>query len=169
MRCYLHADNEAAAVCVSCGRGLCHSCEQITRDERILCGLPQCIDFVRRQSAVQTALRESCVSHEATRNMLADSCRSLGLILMVPSAVALLVSTFFAAISPFWFTGDVLTMVLAAIMGILVATVLLRIRRRLLALAQNWQDISQDFGSASTASPPLEQELQTAESGSSAD
>jgi hypothetical protein len=167
MRCYLHADKEAAAVCVSCGRGLCHGCQQITRDEQILCGLPQCTDFVKRQSAAQFALRESCVEYAATRNLLADSCRSLALILMIPSIGALVVSAAFTAFSPFWFTGDVLLIVLAAIMGMLVSTVLLRIRRGLLALAQNWKDISQDFRSSSPAEP-VEQVLEPVSPGSPA-
>jgi hypothetical protein len=168
MRCYLHADTDASATCVSCGRGLCHSCEQITRDERILCGLPQCAEFVKRQSAVQFAMRESSVGYAATRNLLAEACRSLALILMIPSAAALVVSAIVTAFSPFWFTGDVLLTVMAAVMGLLVSTVILRIRKGLLALAQNWKDISQDFGSAPAAESPAEQVLQAAASGTSA-
>lgn len=169
MRCYLHADKEAAAVCVSCGRGLCHGCQQITRDERILCGLPQCADFLKRQAAVQFALRESCVGYAATRNVLADSCRSLALILIIPSLAALVVSTVFAAFSPFWFTGDVLLTVMAAIMGVLISTVILRIRQRLLALAQNWQDITREFGPSARPEPEPGPVFQPASPGATAD
>jgi len=169
MRCYLHADKEAAAVCVSCGRGLCHTCQQITRDERILCGLPQCADFVKRQAAVQFALRESCVGYASTRNLLADACRSLALVLMIPSMAALIASVAFTLLSPFWFTGDVLVMMMAAIMGILLSTVILRIRRGLLALAQNWKDILQDFGSSSGPEPAVEQVFEPASPGSPAE
>src|SRR5579863_10171444 len=86
MRCQLHLDVEAASICVSCGRALCRDCQKTTRDERMICGLPQCEEFVKRQAGVQFATRQSCANNAEAQLLLADLCRGLAIVLFLLGA-----------------------------------------------------------------------------------
>ena len=41
MKCFTHQDQEAAAVCIQCGKGVCLTCVKISATNRIVCS-PNC-------------------------------------------------------------------------------------------------------------------------------
>ena len=145
MRCQLHLEVEAASICVGCGRALCRDCQQTTRDERMICGLPQCEELVKRQKAVQFAIRQSCANNAETRLLLGHAMRHLMWILLVPSLALIVVILVVAALNRLAFTGDEAALFVMAVMFILLAWVVQRIQKGMLAQARNWEDISREF------------------------
>ena len=148
MRCHLHLDVEAAAICVSCGRALCRECQQTTRDERMICGLPQCVEFVKRQKAVQFAIRQTCTYNAEALLQMANLFRplkwifiilGLGVIASIPLAVGFSASGLIA--------GEfvVFILILVGAICLQVAWFLQRIPKGIMAQARNWEDISRDF------------------------
>jgi hypothetical protein len=148
MRCQLHLDVEAAAICVSCGRALCRDCQQTTRDERLICGLPQCAEFAKRQKAVQFAVRQTCVYNADNQLLMANLfyhlqwiflVLGLGIIVSIPLAVGLGARALVAG-EFVWFL-----LLLIGIISLLVALILHRVPKGLIAQARNWEDISREF------------------------
>src|SRR5690349_361494 len=115
MRCQLHLEVEAASICVGCGRALCRDCQKTTRDERMVCGLPQCEEFVRRQKALQFALRQSCANKAGTRLLLGNALRRLKWILLAPSLFLIVVIVVISAFRRLAFTGDEISLLVMAV------------------------------------------------------
>ena len=153
MRCQLHLDVEAASICVGCGRALCRECQQTTRDERIICGLPQCEEFVKRQKAVQFAVRQMCVNNAETQLLSANLYRHLkwifivfgwGLIASAPLAVGFNIRAF---------GGREFVLLFVGFICLLVAWAVHRLPTRILPQSQNWADISREFAQPADSQP----------------
>lgn len=143
MRCHQHLQNEAVAICVSCGRGLCRDCHQTSPDQRTLCDLPQCADFARKQKALQIAIRQSCANDAETRFQLGTTLNRLAWILLVPGLGLIAIVAVAGGYSGF--SGNLLSLLIVAIALVLVGWVLQRLRKGLTAQAQNWDDICREF------------------------
>ena len=88
MRCHQHLDQEAVAVCVSCGRAVCRNCQHFTFDQRVLCGMPQCEVFAHREKAMLNAVQQGCAHRAAAW----QSISRVLLTVCVATIVALLLS-----------------------------------------------------------------------------
>jgi hypothetical protein len=146
MRCHRHGEVEAAAICVSCGQGVCRDCRQTTTDQRTLCGLPQCEQFAKNQKAVQFASRQECANRAAANQTSADALRALTFILLVPSAVTLVGVLVLIGVRPLSASGDQVVLVVLMTIVILCSRVLWRIQKGMSALARNMEDVSREFG-----------------------
>jgi len=146
MRCHQHGEVEAAAICVSCGQGVCRDCRQTTTDQRTLCGLPQCEDFARNQKAVQFAIRQDCANRAAANQMTATYLRSLAFILLVPSAVTLVGVLALIGLRPLSASADEIALLISMTIVILCVRAIWRIQKGMAALARNMEDVSREFG-----------------------
>jgi hypothetical protein len=156
MRCQLHLDVEAAAICVSCGRALCRDCQKTTRDERMICGLPQCTEFVTRQKAVQFAVRQTCANNAENQLVMANLYRRLALVmyllgagLIVPSAVAAAFATRGFATLDF----GLILFIMLGVICLVVGSVFQRVPMKMIAQARNWEDISREFDRPADSQP----------------
>ena len=166
MHCQLHLDIEAASICVSCGRALCRDCQKTTRDERKICGLPQCEEFVKRQAGVQIATRQSCANNAESQLLLAELCRSLAIVLLLLGSGLIIAGGLATGLSALGalrsagvdFVSILLFMIGAAflLMGMLVR----RLPSKLIAQARNWEDISREFDDTTQTIGPHEDETQ---------
>lgn len=146
MRCHQHLQNEAVAVCVSCGRGLCRDCQHETAEARLLCGLPQCTAFANRQKAVQAAVRQDSANNAAMTRTLTRALTSGGVVLMLVSFVLLTGMIGQLSFRPRPFTLDDLFIFALLATVFAIGVVLWRIARSIVSLSQNWEDISKEFG-----------------------
>jgi hypothetical protein len=146
MRCHRHGEVEAAAICVSCGQGVCRDCRQATTDQRTLCGLPQCAEFANKQKAVQFAIRQECANRAAANQMTAAALRSLTFILLIPSVVTLAGVLVLIGVSPLSASADQIVLLILLTIVILVARSLWRIQKGMGALARNMEDVFREFG-----------------------
>jgi hypothetical protein len=89
MRCSQHIESEAVAVCVSCGRAVCRDCQKATLTERVLCGLPQCAEFEKRERAVQFAVRHDCANQATQYQALTTLLQFVSVLLVVLSLFGL--------------------------------------------------------------------------------
>jgi hypothetical protein len=157
MRCQLHLDVEAASICVSCGRALCRDCQQTTRDERMICGLPQCEEFVKRQAAVQFATRQTCANNAEAQLLMANLCRALALVMFLLGAGLVIVSVLAAGVGWRWgFPGSDFVPILLVMLGsifLLLGAILHRLPAKLIAQARNWEDISREFEKSADSQP----------------
>ncbi len=149
MHCQLHRETEAASVCVSCGRALCRDCQKTTRDERTICGLPQCEEFVKRQAAVQVAVRQTCANNADAQLLMAGLFRSMALAMFILSAGMVFVALVAAGFS--WASGFAniefvpILLVLTAAVFFFLGSIFQRLPPKFIAQARNWEDISRDF------------------------
>lgn len=146
MRCHQHLDSEAIAVCVGCGRGVCRDCHQPTLDQRTLCGLPQCEEFAKRQSAVPFVLRQDCANKAAQYQMLGALYRAVSYVVVIPSALYVLCQLVWMSLNPLLTTGEVILRLGCGCVLILLGVVLWRYQTRMSLLQRNWQDLSSEFG-----------------------
>ncbi len=146
MRCHQHLDSEAVAVCVGCGRGLCRDCQQPTLDQRMLCGLPQCGEFVKRQAAVPFVVRQDCANKAAQYQTSASMYRAVSLIVAVPSSLFVFGQLIWIGLNPMTTTGEAVLRVGCGVMLIFLAGVMWRYQARMTLLQRNWEDLSSEFG-----------------------
>src|SRR5204863_6615619 len=151
MRCQLHLDVEAASICVSCGRALCRECQKTTRDERLICGLPQCEEVVRRQTGMQFATRQTCANNAEAQLLLADLARGLAIVMLLLGTGWIATGALaagFSALGAFRIAGVDFVSVLLFMIGaafLLVGILVRRLPAKLFAQARNWEDISREF------------------------
>src|SRR5579863_4906326 len=157
MRCQLHLETEAASICVSCGRALCRDCQKTTRDERIICGLPQCEEFIKRQAAVQFALRQTCAYNADEQLLMAGLCRGVALVMYLLGAGLIVVSALAAGLGWQWgLPGVNIVSILLVMVGaifLLLGSILQRLPAKLTAQARNWEDISREFERPTSSQP----------------
>jgi hypothetical protein len=111
----------------------------------MLCGMPQCSGFAKKQAAVHFATRQSCSNEAAQYQMMAALLRAMSLIFFIPSALLVLVVVVWIALHPL--TADVEYYAIAGlgIMLIFVAGLLWRFQDRMLSLQTNWEDLASEF------------------------
>jgi|GEM_PF-7034472 len=157
MHCQLHLEAAAASICVSCGRALCRECQKTTRDERIICGMPQCEEFVKRQAAVQFAVRQTCAYNADAQLLTANLCRGLAVIMYLLGASLIVVSLLAAGFGWQWgLPGANIVSVLLVMLGavfLLLGAILQRLPAKFTAQARNWEDISHAFERPESAPP----------------
>src|SRR5262249_21783460 len=91
MHCHQHAEVEAVAICVACGRGICRACLTPDGGWRSTCGLPQCAQFAKRQHAVHVAVRQDCATQRTSFQSLATvMCVMAGFLLLLTFGVFIL-------------------------------------------------------------------------------
>ncbi|HEY3967807.1 MAG TPA: hypothetical protein VGM05_24810 [Planctomycetaceae bacterium] len=146
MRCHQHLDSEAVAACVACGRGLCRDCQRPTLDQRMLCGLPQCGEYVKRQAAVPFIVRQDCANKATHYQTLAAVLRAMSLILIIPSTLFVLIVVVSIGRSPLSASADLFALAVLGTMLILIAGLGWRFQKRISLLQKNWQDLSSEFG-----------------------
>ena len=166
MRCQLHLDVEAASICVSCGRALCRDCQKTTRDERVICGLPQCEEFVKRQVGVQFATRQTCANNAEGQLLMADLCRGLAIVLLLLGAGLIIsgaLAAGFSALGAIRIAGVDFVSVLLFMIGaafVLIGMLVRRLPSKLIAQARNWEDISREFEQPAQTNSPFEDQTQ---------
>jgi hypothetical protein len=144
MRCYQHQNSEANAVCVSCGRGLCSQCQQSTLDQRILCGLPQCAVFERRQTAGHFATAQTCAGNASSLRLLAVLMRSMGVILIF-FCIGIFIWEFVIQYL-YWKTLTNPVVLFGAICAFAaLAALAISFSRKLRVLEQNFEDIAREL------------------------
>ncbi len=145
MRCHHHPQFEAVAVCVSCGRGVCHDCQPSTSIGRILCGLPQCAEFAKKQTAVQFAMRQDCANNATNYQTLASFMKSFAGLLLVVSLMMLISSFLLGSFMP-WISppSRVEAVVVAGILMILAGMFTLA-ARKLRRIGQVYEDVTREF------------------------
>lgn len=157
MHCQLHLETEAASICVSCGRALCRDCQKTTRDERMICGLPQCEEFVKRQAAVQFAVRQTCAYNADAQLLTANLCRGLALVMYLLGAGLIIVSVLAAGTGWRWgLLGIEFVSILLVMLGaifLLLGSILQRLPAKFIAQARNWEDISREFEQTADVHP----------------
>jgi hypothetical protein len=166
MRCQLHLDVEAASICVSCGRALCRDCQKTNRDERMICGLPQCEEFVKRQKGMQFAVRQTCANNGEAQVLMADLCRGLAIVMFMVGAGLIITGALAAGISALGmprFAGVDFVSLLLFMIGVaffLVGMLVRRLPSKLIAQARNWEDISREFDEPAKTINPFEDATQ---------
>lgn len=132
----------------------------------MICGLPQCEEFVKRQAGVQFATRQTCANNAEAQLLMADLCRGLGIVLLL-LGVGLIVTGVLAAgfsalgalrFATFDFISVLLFMIGTAFL--LVGILVRRLPARLIAQARNWEDISREFDELVPPSSPSGDEIQ---------
>lgn len=167
MHCQLHLETEAASVCVSCGRGLCRDCQKTTRDERTICGLPQCEEFVKRQAAVQFAVRQTCAYNADNQLVMANLYRGLALVLYLLGAGVIIAGALLAAFAARGLANVDFGSIMFVMLGVIclfAGSIVQRIPAKLIAQARNWEDISREFERPADTQPEPPNEADVQES-----
>jgi hypothetical protein len=145
MRCHQHLDSEAVSICVSCGRGLCRSCQQPTLEQRNLCGLPQCSKFAKRQGTVPFAIQQSFANRAAAHRKLAALLRQLTAVLVLPSGLLVLLLVAWISFHPL--TSSVESFAAVGIGAVLIAVgfMIWRFQSNLDPVQRTWEDLAREF------------------------
>jgi hypothetical protein len=115
----------------------------------MICGLPQCEEFVKRQAAVQFAARHTCANNAEAQLLMASLCRGLALVMFLLGAGLIIVSVLAAGVGWRWgLPGGDFVSILLVMLGaifVLLGSILQRLPAKLIAQARNWEDISREF------------------------
>jgi len=147
MRCHQHAEVEAVAICVACGRGICRECLTPDGTLRSTCGLPQCAGFAKRQHAVHVAVRQDCANNATSFQSLATVMRVMaGLLLLLTLGVLAL--GFIVGPLAGWVAapGPVESTVVGTLCGVLAATLLFA-TKKLTSIGLIYEDLAREFHS----------------------
>ena len=145
MRCHQHLDSEAVSICVSCGRGLCRSCQQPTLDQRNLCGLPQCSKFAKQQGTVPFAIQQGCANCAAAHQKLAAVLRQLSLVLVVPCSLVVVSMTAWIAFHPLGARFESYAAVGLGATLVAVGFIIWILQARLDPIRRTWEDLARGF------------------------
>ena len=145
MRCHQHLDSEAVSICVSCGRGLCRSCQQPTLDQRNLCGLPQCSKFAKQQGTVPFAIQQSCANRAAAHKKLAAVLRQLTAVLIVPSGFVVMLLVPWISFHPLTAGVESYAAVGLGATLIAVGVMIWLLQAQLDPVRRTWEDLARGF------------------------
>ncbi len=70
MRCHCHPRSEAVAICISCGRGVCHDCLRSGVDGCTVCSA-ECDELAAKRKGLSLAMAESVSANARSYYMLA--------------------------------------------------------------------------------------------------
>jgi|SRR5579872_5853911 len=145
MRCQLHFDIEASSICVSCGRAMCRECQKTTRDERMICGLPQCEEFVKRQKAVQFAVRQDCANNASNLDLLARTMRGVGIVLAFLSVCIVVGEFVVRPLLRMGFPNEPFVDLIGAIVFAVLARITLLASKKMHVIGLNFEEIAKEF------------------------
>ena len=128
----------------------------------MICGLPQCEEFVKRQRAVQFAVRQTCANNAEAQFQQASLYHGFALVLYLLGGVLLLwssVATGFRVRGTASIDFGLILFVMLGAVCLFAGSIVRRVPARLISQARNWEDVSREFEATAPITSSHEDEI----------